>query len=123
MIPSSDPRPVGAEHAAPGRAAGGRLKRVRELARFVPDCAVLFARLARDPRMPRSSKLMLAGMAAHLASPIDLIPDFIPVLGQLDDALLLALVLRRLLGRAGPELVREHWPGPDASLRAVLRLA
>jgi len=93
------------------------------LARFAPDCAVLFARLARDPRMPRSSKLMLAGMAAYLASPIDLIPDFIPVLGQLDDALLLALVLRRLLGRAGPELVREHWPGPDASLRAVLRLA
>jgi uncharacterized membrane protein YkvA (DUF1232 family) len=66
---------------------------------------------------------MLGATAAYLASPIDLIPDFIPVLGQLDDALLLALVLRLVVRRAGPALVRESWPGSEASLNAVLRLA
>jgi uncharacterized membrane protein YkvA (DUF1232 family) len=97
--------------------------RLRELARFLPDCAVLFARLARDPGSSRATKLMLGAAAAYLASPIDLIPDFIPVLGQLDDALLLALVLRLVVRRAGSALVREHWPGSEGSLNAILRLA
>jgi uncharacterized membrane protein YkvA (DUF1232 family) len=97
--------------------------RLRELVRFLPDCAVMFARLARHPDTSRATRLMLGGTAAYLASPIDLIPDFIPVLGQLDDALLLALVLRLVVRRAGPELVRESWPGSEASLNAVLRLA
>ena len=96
---------------------------MRALARFVPDCLVLFKRLARDARVPRSRKLMLLAVAAYLAFPLDLIPDFIPVLGQLDDALVVALALRSLARSAGPEALREHWPGPDASLRTVLRLA
>jgi uncharacterized membrane protein YkvA (DUF1232 family) len=94
-----------------------------KIARFVPDCAILFKRLAGDARLPRRRKLPIALLAVYLASPIDLIPDFIPVLGYLDDAILVGLVLRSIVKSAGPELIREHWPGPDESLRAVLRLA
>jgi uncharacterized membrane protein YkvA (DUF1232 family) len=101
----------------------GRGSEARAIARFVPDCVVLFRGLLSDPRVPRSRKLLLLALVAYLATPIDLIPDFIPVAGQLDDAILVALVLRRLLRGAGPELVREHWRGPEASLGALLRLA
>ena len=95
---------------------------LREVARFVPDCAVLAARLLRDPRVPRRRKALLAVLAGYLALPFDLIPDFIPVLGQLDDALFVVLVLRRLV-LADEELVREHWPGSDRGLDALLRVA
>ena len=101
----------------------GRRGQARALAGFVPDCAVLFKRLVGDERVPRSRKLILALLAAYLAMPIDLVPDFIPVAGQLDDAILVALALRSLVRGAGPQLIREHWPGPEESLRAVLRLA
>jgi uncharacterized membrane protein YkvA (DUF1232 family) len=89
----------------------------------VPDCAVLFRRLMRDERVPRSRKLLLGLLAGYLASPLDLIPDFIPVVGQLDDAVLVAVVLRSMVNRTGPDLVREHWPGPPESLNVMLRLA
>jgi uncharacterized membrane protein YkvA (DUF1232 family) len=62
-------------------------------------------------------------MTGYLAMPLDLVPDFIPVAGQLDDAIIVALVLRAVLRAGGPELLREHWPGPDASLNALVRLA
>ena len=94
-----------------------------KLIRFLPDCAVLFKRLLGDARIPWTRKLPIALLIPYLASPIDLIPDFIPVIGLLDDALLVGLVLRSTVKSAGPELIREHWPGPDESLRAVLRLA
>jgi uncharacterized membrane protein YkvA (DUF1232 family) len=103
--------------------AAGRRSQARALAGFVPDCVVLVKRLLADGRVPRGRKLALALLVVYLASPIDLVPDFIPVAGQLDDAILLAFVLRRLVRGSGPEIVREHWPGPDESLRAVLRLA
>ena len=103
--------------------ASGRRSEARALAGFVPDCAVLFKRLMTDARVPRGRKLALGLSAAYLALPFDLVPDFIPVAGQLDDALVVALVLRSLVRSAGPEIVREHWPGPQHSLRAVLRLA
>ena len=96
---------------------------LRALAGFVPDCAVLFGRLLRDPRVPRRSKALVAGLIPYLALPFDLIPDFVPVAGQLDDAILVAFVLRRVVRRTGPEVVRELWPGPDSSLRLVLRAA
>jgi len=99
-----------------------RRERLRAVAGFVPDCAVLFGRLLRDPRVPRRQKLALAALVGYLALPFDLVPDFLPVVGQLDDALLVALVLRGLVKRR-PEFVREHWPGPQASLEALLRLA
>jgi uncharacterized membrane protein YkvA (DUF1232 family) len=101
----------------------GRRSHAVALARFVPDCAVLFRRLMRDERVPRSRKLLLGLLAGYLASPIDLIPDFIPVAGQLDDAVLVAVVLRSVVNRAGPCLVRERWPGPPESLNVMLRLA
>jgi uncharacterized membrane protein YkvA (DUF1232 family) len=101
----------------------GRTAEARAFARFVPDCLVLFRRLLSDPRVPRTRKLLLLGMVAYLAMPFDLIPDFIPVAGQLDDVILVALVLRTVLRGAGVQLVREHWPGPEKSLDAVLRLA
>jgi uncharacterized membrane protein YkvA (DUF1232 family) len=101
----------------------GRRSQARSLAGFVPDCAVLFKRLLGDRRVPRRRKLALGLLAVYLASPIDLVPDFIPVAGQLDDAILVALVLRSLVRSGGAAVVREHWPGPEDSLRAVLRLA
>jgi uncharacterized membrane protein YkvA (DUF1232 family) len=55
--------------------------------------------------------------------PFDLIPDFIPIAGQLDDAIIVALALRAVLRAAGAEVIREHWPGPTASLDIVLRLS
>ena len=106
-----------------GLVVAGRRGQARALAGLVPDCALLFKRLIGDERIPRRRKLPLALLAAYLVSPIDLVPDFIPVAGQLDDAILVALVLRSVVRSAGPELIREHWPGPDESLRAVLRLA
>jgi uncharacterized membrane protein YkvA (DUF1232 family) len=103
--------------------AAGRRGPARALAGFVPDCVILCHRLLRDPRVPRARKLALAALVAYLAMPLDLVPDFVPVAGQLDDAILLALVLRGLVRGAGAPLVREHWPGPEASLRVVLVLA
>jgi uncharacterized membrane protein YkvA (DUF1232 family) len=101
----------------------GRRSDARALAGFVPDCIVLFRRLLRDPRVPRRRKLLLALLVGYLAVPFDLVPDFIPVAGQLDDAIIVAVVLRVVLRAGGPGLVREHWPGPRSSLDVVLRLA
>jgi uncharacterized membrane protein YkvA (DUF1232 family) len=101
----------------------GRRVEARALARFIPDCIVLFRRLLSEPRVPRGRKLLLLALVAYLSMPFDLIPDFIPVAGQLDDAILVALVLRSILRGAGPDLIREHWPGPARSLDALLRLA
>jgi uncharacterized membrane protein YkvA (DUF1232 family) len=101
----------------------GRRVEARELARFVPDCARLCARLAHDGRVSRGDRLLLVALGAYLALPIDLVPDVLPVAGQADDALLVGLLLRRIVRSAGPELVRERWPGSEAGLRVVLRLA
>jgi uncharacterized membrane protein YkvA (DUF1232 family) len=102
---------------------GGRREQARALAGFIPDCLVLVGRLMRDPRVPRRRKLLLVALAGYLALPFDLVPDFIPIAGQLDDVIVVALVLRRVLRGSGEALVREHWPGPEASLRLVLRAA
>jgi len=101
----------------------GRRDDARALATFIPDCIVLVTRLARDPRVPRRRKLLLIGLVAYLALPFDLVPDFIPVAGQLDDAIIVALVLRHFVRAGGESMVREHWPGPDQSLALILRLA
>jgi uncharacterized membrane protein YkvA (DUF1232 family) len=95
----------------------------RAFARFIPDCVVLFRRLLADPRVPPGRKAVLAAAIAYLALPFDLVPDFIPVAGQLDDAIVVALALRYVLRSGGPQLLAEHWPGPRASLLLILRLA
>lgn len=104
-------------------ALAGRRSSARALARFVPDCAVLFRRLLGDRRIARRRRAALGAAAVYLAVPFDLVPDFLPGIGMLDDAVIVALALRVVLGGAGPALVAEHWPGPPESLRAVLRLA
>jgi len=103
--------------------AAGRGRAARALARLIPDLVVLFKRLLADPRVPRRAKVALGLGIGYLALPFDLVPDFIPVVGALDDVVVVALVLRYALGSAGPDLVAELWPGPAESLRVVLALA
>jgi uncharacterized membrane protein YkvA (DUF1232 family) len=101
----------------------GRREDARAFATFIPDCAVLLSRLAREQRVPRRRKLLLLALVGYLALPFDLIPDFIPIAGQLDDALVVALLLRRFIRAGGEPLIRELWPGPQRSLDLILRLA
>jgi uncharacterized membrane protein YkvA (DUF1232 family) len=101
----------------------GRRDDARALLTFIPDCVVLVSRLARDPRVPSRRKLLLLALVGYLALPFDFIPDFIPIAGQLDDAIIMALILRRFVKSGGEELIRELWPGPDQSLALILRLA
>jgi uncharacterized membrane protein YkvA (DUF1232 family) len=102
---------------------GGRQWDIRMIAKLVPYCAILFKRLLADPRVATRWKVASAFALVYLALPFDLVPDFIPIAGQLDDAILVALVLRGLLRSAGPALLRLHWPGPAALLIPLERLA
>jgi len=101
----------------------GRKTEARELAAFIPDCIVLVKRLLGDDRVPRRAKVALALLVPYLAMPFDLVPDFIPVAGQLDDAIIVAAVLAYVVRRAGRDVVTELWPGGEYGLRAVLSLA
>jgi uncharacterized membrane protein YkvA (DUF1232 family) len=101
----------------------GRKRDARALVRLVPDCVVLFKRLLTDPRVDWWRKVVLVLVIAYVASPIDLVPDFVPIAGQLDDAILIVLAIRVLLRGGGPRLLSEHWPGPARSLEFIRRLA
>jgi uncharacterized membrane protein YkvA (DUF1232 family) len=101
----------------------GRREDARAWAGFIPDCIVLGKRLLADRTIPRRAKVVIALLVAYLALPIDLVPDFIPVAGQADDALVAALALRYTLRFVPAEALEAHWPGPAASLQLVLRLA
>src|SRR5436305_4400757 len=103
--------------------ATGRRTQARAIAGLIPDCVVLSKRLLQDPRVPRRPKLLLAASAAYLAMPFDLVPDFIPVAGQLDDAIVVALALRAVVASAGDDTVAAHWPGPPSSLPLLLQEA
>lgn len=101
-----------------------RLKAIaREAAQFVPDVARLFRDVARDPRVPRRVKYGVAAAAAYLVLPIDLIPDFVPVFGQIDDVAVIGWAVRRLLLGAGEGVLREHWQGSDRGLELLLQAA
>jgi uncharacterized membrane protein YkvA (DUF1232 family) len=101
----------------------GRRTAARELATLIPNLLVLFKGLVTDGRVPRGSKVLLLLGAVWIASPIDLIPEFIPVLGPLDDAVVAALILRHVLRTAGPEVIAEHWRGDASTLERILRLS
>jgi len=100
----------------------GRVGAARELLGLIPNLLLLFKDLVRDERVPRGAKVWLGVAAVWLASPIDLVPEFIPVLGPLDDAIVAAAVLRHLVRRAGSDVVYEHWRGDPATIGRVLRL-
>ncbi|ADJ45006.1 hypothetical protein AMES_3181 [Amycolatopsis mediterranei S699] len=101
------------------RPRGGLL---REALRLLPDVLRLIRRLAADKTLPRGVRIRLGLLLAYLALPIDLVPDFIPVLGYADDAIIVSAVLRSVVRRAGLEAVRAHWPGTDDGFAALARL-
>jgi len=101
----------------------GRRALARELATLVPNLTRLFAGLVRDPRVPLRANIVLGATALYLAMPIDVIPDFVPVAGSLDDAIVAAFALRFVVRASSPEIVAEHWPGDPATLRRILWLA
>ena len=99
----------------------GRVLLARELALLLPNLIRLFAGLLRDPRVPLRAKIVLAVAGVWLASPIDLIPEFIPIVGSLDDAVVAALAIRFVLATTDGSIVREHWRGDPATLERLLR--
>ena len=101
------------------RPRGGLL---REAMRILPDVLRLIRRLAADKTLPAGVRVRLGLLMAYLALPFDLIPDFIPVLGYADDAIIVTLVLRSVVRRAGLDAVQAHWPGSDDGFEALCRL-
>jgi uncharacterized membrane protein YkvA (DUF1232 family) len=95
---------------------------IPDLLRLLPDTIRLVRRLAKDATLPRSTRWSVWLLLAYLVAPIDVIPDFIPVLGYADDVIITSIVLRRLVRRAGPEKLREHWPGTADGLAQLERL-
>jgi uncharacterized membrane protein YkvA (DUF1232 family) len=96
---------------------------MRDALRLLPDLLRLIRRLADDPTVPRSVRIKLAVLLAYLLFPLDLVPDFLPVIGYADDVIILALVLRSVIRSAGLEPLRRHWPGTPAGLAIIERLA
>jgi uncharacterized membrane protein YkvA (DUF1232 family) len=95
----------------------------RDVVRLVPDLLRLLRRLAQDPSLPRGVRWRLWGLLGYLLLPVDLVPDFVPVVGYADDAVVVALALRSVVRRAGPEAIERHWTGTEQGLAAVRRLA
>lgn len=104
-------------------ALAGRGQHAREVAAFLPNLLFLFRGLIGDARVPRRAKLALGFAAVWIASPIDLIPEFIPVAGPLDDAIVAALVLRYVLRSTERAVLQEHWRGDARTLERLLALA
>lgn len=96
---------------------------INEAMRLLPDTFRLLRRLATDRTLPRGVRLRLWLLFAYLAFPVDIIPDFIPVIGYADDAIIVCWVLRSVVRRAGGEAVRRNWPGTDDGLAALWRVA
>jgi uncharacterized membrane protein YkvA (DUF1232 family) len=93
---------------------------LRDLAAFVPDCVTTVRRLRRDPRVPRRAKVAVVLAGLWLLSPIDLLPEFLPVIGPLDDVLVVALALRYTARRVPREALEEAWPGQPRMLERLL---
>jgi uncharacterized membrane protein YkvA (DUF1232 family) len=100
-------------------ALSGARRVLRDLALFLPHFVLLLKRLIGDPRVPRRSKLVLGGTLLYLLSPLDIVPDFVPGLGQVDDVVVVLLALHSLLNRVDESVVLEHWEGSQDLIRAV----
>lgn len=96
---------------------------MQEALRLLPDTLRLLGRLAGDKALPRGVRVRLWLLLAYLAMPFDLIPDFIPVIGYADDAIIVCWVLRSVVRRAGAEAVRRQWPGTEDGLAVLWRVA
>lgn len=96
---------------------------MKALLRALPDIVRLIARLVADPLLPRAAKIVLAAAVVYLASPIDLVPDFLPFVGYLDDVLLAAVLVDGLLNWVDRALVLKYWPGTAESLDRIARAA
>ena len=96
---------------------------LQEALRLLPDTLRLLRRLSLDRTLPRAARLRLWLLFAYLAVPIDVIPDFIPVIGYVDDAILVCVVLRSVVRCAGADAIRKHWPGTADGLAALWRAA
>jgi uncharacterized membrane protein YkvA (DUF1232 family) len=92
----------------------------RDLMRFIPDCLVTVRRLRRDPQVPRRAKVAVVLAALWLANPIDLIPEFLPVIGPLDDVVVVAMALRYAARQVPRQVVLDAWPGDPALLERLL---
>jgi uncharacterized membrane protein YkvA (DUF1232 family) len=101
------------------RPGGGLLK---EAVRLLPDVLRLVHRLARDPELPRGARVRLWVLLGYLAMPVDVIPDFVPVIGYADDAIVVIATLRSVVRLAGPEAVARHWPGTPDGRATLARL-
>lgn len=103
-----------------GRPAGSVL---REGLRLLPDVLRLLRRLATDKTLPWGVRIRLWLLFGYLALPIDLIPDFLPVIGYVDDVIIVIMVLRTVARRTGLQAIEHHWPGSDAGLAGLVKLA
>ncbi|MDW4572954.1 DUF1232 domain-containing protein [Microbacterium sp. M3] len=100
----------------------GRSVDWRQIVRLVGDVVVLLKRLVADPEVPRGTRWWLGGLLVYLLLPIDLVPDFIPVLGYADDAIIVAIALRYAIRTAGRAAIERHWPGTADGLESLLAL-
>lgn len=96
---------------------------LKEALRLLPDLLTLLRRLTADRALPRGIRISLVLLTVYLASPIDLVPDFLPVIGYADDVIIVALVLRSVIRKAGHASLDRHWPGTPAGLELIHRLA
>lgn len=103
--------------------AGKMKSRMKNLLMFVPNMVLLCGRLLTDPRVPRTEKALVAGAIIYALIPLDLIPDMIPFVGQVDDAYLIAMTLLRLTDRTDPSVLREHWNGGGDIVQLVESVA
>lgn len=103
--------------------AGGGKVQLKALAvdvvLLIPNLLKLLTRIVRDPRVPRRSKLLVGALIAYMASPVDLVPDFLPGVGKVDDALLAFFAVNHLIEKAGEDVVLDHWDGPQDLLQMV----
>ena len=96
---------------------------IQEAMRLLPDVLRLLHQLATDRSLPKGIRIRLWLLFAYLATPIDLIPDFIPVIGYADDAIIVCALLRSIVRRAGPDAIRKHWAGTEDGLAMLWRIA